>query len=252
MISKPIAAVFLALIAFSVETANGLPTFVPSARALYKLRGGSDSPQDDASTPTIETSVIESSLPTQNSDESSVRSYEAAVPEPVVAESTPTVNASEKKKVLNPKLTNAIERTGPALVLLGAIFLLVKMTGEKGLQYGLIPLMQLGMYSESTGIIEAFHEKGTRDVEVKLEKWWWFATVFACTTLRLLGGVGNLKGTAMDLACFGMVSIGLVMGVVGMARHQSAGPEMFRKYLGEVAGFHFALVSTVLSDKLLF
>jgi len=83
---------------------------------------------------------------------------------------------------------------------------------------------------------------------VRLEKWWWFATVFAATTLRGLGGVGGLNGALMDLVCFGMVAVGLVMLVVRMASHQAAGPEMFRKYLGEVASFHFALVSRLLLD----
>jgi hypothetical protein len=80
-------------------------------------------------------------------------------------------------------------------------------------------------------------------MEVKLEKWWWFATVFASTTLRSLGGIGKLSGSVMDLVCFGMLAASLVMAVVGMASNQAAGPEKFRKYLGEIAAFHFALVS---------
>ncbi len=209
-----------------------------STRAYLKLRGGSDADaqDDDAIVSTIETSVIENSPP-----------VDVSVPEP--ADITPPVASSlppaatappAEKKVKNAKLGNAIERTGPALLMLGAIFLLIKVTGENGLLYGLIPLMQLGMYFESTEVIEAFK----KDVELKFEKWWWFATVFASTTLRSLGGVGKLTGSAMDLACFGMMSFGLVMAVVGMASHQAAGPDMFRKYLGEVAAFHFALVSS--------
>jgi hypothetical protein len=127
--------------------------------------------------------------------------------------------------------------------MLGAISLLLKFTGEKGLMYGLIPLMQLGMYYESTGIIEAYNKMSNMKMEVKLEKWWWFATVFASTTLRSLGGIGKLSGSVMDLVCFGMVAASLVMAVVGMASNQAAGPEKFRKYLGEIAAFHFALVS---------
>lgn len=226
--------------------------FAPKPHALlYSIRGGSDSDtEDDASSVHIETSVVENPVPIQapvetpiqiehTSVESVVKTgEEAAAPAPVAVAVTP-----KAKKAMNPKLANAIERTGPALVMLGAVVLLLKFTGEKGLLYGLIPLMQLGMYSESTGIIEAFHHMGQSDMEVKLEKWWWFATVFASTTLRCLGGIGKLSGGIMDLACFGMVAVGLVMAVVGMASHQAAGPEMFRKYLGEIAAFHFALVS---------
>jgi hypothetical protein len=148
------------------------------------------------------------------------------------------------KKGMSPSLTNAIERTGPALLMLGILYLILKFTGEKGLLYGLVPLMQLGMYSETTGIIESFHQKNNIDMEVKLEKWWWFATIFVSTTLRGLGSIGGLTGEYLDLLSYFMVVVGLVMAVVGMASHQSAGPDMFRKYLGELAAFHFALVST--------
>jgi hypothetical protein len=148
------------------------------------------------------------------------------------------------KKGLDPALTNAIERTGPALLMLGILYLILKFTGEKGLLYGLIPLMQLGMYSETTGIIESFHQKNKIDMEVKLEKWWWFATIFVSTTLRGFGSIGGITGDQLDLVSCSMVVIGLVMAVVGMANHGAAGPDMFRKYLGELAAFHFALVST--------
>jgi hypothetical protein len=224
--------------------------FAPKSHViLYSIRGGSDSDtEDDASSVHIETSVVENPIPIQAPVETSVQVQQTSVES--VAKTgeeaaTPAAVAvtPKAKKAMNPKLANAIERTGPAIVMLGAVVLLIKYTGEKGLLYGLIPLMQLGMYSESTGIIEAFHHMGQNDMEVKLEKWWWFATVFASTTLRSLGGIGKLSGGIMDLACFGMVAVGLVMAVVGMASHQSAGPEMFRKYLGEIAAFHFALVS---------
>ena len=46
-----------------------------------------------------------------------------------------------------------------------------------------------------------------------------------------------------NLVVYGMVSIGLIMAVVGMASHVDASADKFRSYLGEVASFHFALVS---------
>ena len=242
-----IVALLAALAGASANTSHRFPrqAFSLSSNVVFSLRGGSDSGSEDPSAPTIETSVIGSSEPTQADGGNTIQSYEAAAPEPVaeIITSPPaeTAAAAQEKKTVNPKLANAIERTGPAVALLGAIYFLIKFTGENGLLYGLIPLMQLGMYTESTGIIEDFK----KDVEVKFQKWWWFATVFTSTTLRYLGGIGPLVGAKMNLACFGMVSFGLVVSVVGMARHQSAGPDMFRKYLGELAAFHFALVSAI-------
>ena len=243
IIPKQTTVVLLALLcAKFTASVDGRTPFSPTS-AVVSIRGG-DSDGDGASSPgpedstesidpMIETSVIENPV---------VAAEAVVTPEPVLA----TIPTPTEEKTVNPKLANAIERTGPALVMLGAIYFLLKYTGENGLLFGLIPLMQLGMYSETTGIIEEFHQAGKRDLEVKLEKWWWFATTFAATTLRGLGGVGKVDGSALDLICFGMVAIGLVVAVVGMASHQAAGPEIFRKYLGEVAAFHFALVSEIL------
>lgn len=232
------AAVSILLFILGRNLTVAIP-FAPKSHVLYVIRGGSDSGQEDKadiSSSTIETSVVENPVPIQASVEPPVQQTN----EVSMAEA-PTV--PKVKKAMNPKLANAIERTGPALVMLGAISLLLKFTGEKGLMYGLIPLMQLGMYYESTGIVEAYNKMSNMKMEVKLEKWWWFATVFASTTLRSLGGIGKLSGSVMDLVCFGMVAASLVMAVVGMASNQAAGPDKFRKYLGEIAAFHCALVS---------
>ena len=217
---------FISLVFIAGSNVVSGASFVPKSQALFSIRGGSDESGEDISA-TVETSVIENPVAVED----------AVVPTEVAA-------PQEPKKAVNPKLANAIERTGPALAMLGAVYMLLKYTGEKGLLYFLIPAMQFGMYGETTGIIEDYHQRESRDMEVKLEKWWWFATVFASTTLRNLGGVGKLTGSVLDLACFGMVSIGLVLVVTGMASHQSAGAEMFRKYLGEISAFHFALVSS--------
>ena len=241
MIFKSAAVLSCALLVPGSEAFNRLPhsaalAFHPSSSlpSIYDLRGGSDSPQDDVSDASNVATVTVSS-------EAAPVQVAPSVPEPAVVTKQTSVAPAATKKATNPKLANAIERTGPALALLGAIFLLIKVTGENGLLYGLVPLMQIGMYYESTDIIEAFHQKKT--AKFNFEKWWWFATVFSCTTLRFLGGVGSLKGAYMDLACFGMVSLSLVMAVLGMANHAAAGADMFRTYLGEVAYSHFALVS---------
>lgn len=211
--------------------------------ALLNLRGGAgpdDIPSFDVPsvdpTPIMPTSITAESVDIAESIGTDLETNGAPELESVTS---PGV----EKKMMNPKLANAIERTGPALIMLGLVYALLKITGEKGLKYGLIPLMQLGMYSEATGVIEAHYQGKVSGI--KLEKWWWFLTVFTGTTIRSLAVDLGFDGASVDFASFGMVAIGLVVAVWGMACHNSAGPEMFREYLGEVAAFHFALIFLV-------
>ena len=99
----------------------------------------------------------------------------AAVAPATSTAAAPLANATSKSS----KLANLQERTGPAVLMLGATFLLLKYTGEKGL-IGLILLMQLGLYSEATGVVEAFQaKKGSSIDKIKsypVQKWWWFLT----------------------------------------------------------------------------
>lgn len=99
-------------------------------------------------------------------------------PPPTAVASTaaaPLASATSKSS----KLANLQERTGPAVLMLGATFLLLKYTGEKGL-IGLILLMQLGLYSEATGVVEAFQAKKGSSIDkiesYSVQKWWWFLT----------------------------------------------------------------------------
>jgi len=219
--------------------------FIPKSHVFFTIRGGSDfTPEGDADSPTFETTVIQGMTDTtQNATETSMANLEPSSVQEAVGHSV-QVPVVAKKGGSNPAFTNALERTGPALIMLGILYLILKFMGEKGLLYGLIPLMQLGMYSETTGVIESFHQKNNIDMEVKLEKWWWFATIFVSTTVRGIGKIGGINRNHLDLLSYSMVVIGLVMAVVGMANHDAAGPDMFRKYLGELAAFHFALVRT--------
>ena len=65
-------------------------------------------------------------------------------------------------------------------------------------------------------------------------------SVYDRTTI--VGGVET-----WNLICFEIVSLGLVLSICGMATQSDAGPEYFRSYLGQVAGYHFALVSRLKS-----
>ena len=92
---------------------------------------------------------------------------------PVLASATST----------NSKLSNLQERSGPAILMLGAVYLLLKLTGSNGL-IGLVFMMQLAMYSESTSIVEDFSGVNEGDVDISILKWWWFATAVMLTSGR--------------------------------------------------------------------
>lgn len=235
---------------------------LPTTSNILTLRGGSSFDEEDG---TVTDDVV---LDLDNTVETQKEEIIDQQPEAVTTTSPPatTVAAATKTApsslLMNPKVQNAIERTGPAVLMLFFFYLLVKITGEKGLLYFLMPLMQFGMYKETTGIIEEHYNvqidangRGNNfDLEINIEKWWWFVTAFVSTTGRsLLNGLATVPlslsflkdQNVVNLICFGMAAIGLVMSVVGMASHADANPDRFRSYLGEVASFHFALIFLV-------
>ena len=84
---------------------------------------------------------------------------------------------------------------------------------------------------------------------VTFQKWWWFCTIVLATSVRSLlihsNGMELLYGIDphfIDFVAYGMTAVGLVNGVVGMAIHRAAGPDMFRVHLAKMAAYHFALV----------
>lgn len=81
------------------------------------------------------------------------------------------------------KLSNLQERTGPAILMLGAVYILLRLTGSNGL-IGLVFLMQIAIYSESTSMVEDFSGVASEDVDISILKWWWFATAIMLTTGR--------------------------------------------------------------------
>jgi len=228
-----------------------------SRASLDNLRGGSSplpSSNDDEEEPNVLSEVLTSN-PETSSGISTTETVDTTTAVGTESSSTTISSKPKQSSISNPKLQNAIERTGPALLLLAALYMFLKLTGEKGL-YTLVPLMQLGMYSETTNIIETFHggSKKNFDLELHVEKWWWFLTIFLSTTGRFIFSSGVLNGfdifnnlsmNVFNLICFGMVALGLVVAVVGMASHDAASAESFRLYLGEVAAFHFALIFLV-------
>lgn len=119
---------------------------------------------------------------------------------------------------------------------------ILRYTGSNGL-IGLCILLQVGMYKESTNVACI---TGSKTIGERLERWWWFATVFAGTTVRHIVDFGGVVGKGSmvlyDLGVFGMVCLGLVGGVGRMAVEDDAGEESFRKWVGRWAGSNFALV----------
>ncbi len=67
--------------------------------------------------------------------------------------------------------------------MLGAVYILLRLTGSNGL-IGLVFLMQIAIYSESTSIVEDFSGVASEDVDISILKWWWFATAIMLTTGR--------------------------------------------------------------------
>jgi hypothetical protein len=135
-----------------------------------KLRGGQ---QDDAGDVTPTGSYHGKYISPQGEQLESTTTVEVTSPP-----STPVAPLASATSTSS-KLSNLQERTGPAVLMLGATFLLLKYTGNKGL-IGLILLMQLGLYAESTGVVEAFQVKRESSIDkiksYPLQKWWWFTT----------------------------------------------------------------------------
>jgi len=172
------------------------------------------------------------------------------VQQTVSTPSTPPVLASATST--NSKLSNLQERTGPAVLMLSAVYLLLKFTGTNGL-IGLVFAMQIGMYSESTNIVEEHVRKSFGGSEIKdvtsigLQKWWWFVTAMMFTSGRkLLTEYTSATMDQMNLVTFGMSAISLVGAVIQLAMVDSSNAEdIYRRYLGKVACCHFSLLFLV-------
>jgi len=131
--------------------------------------------------------------PPKAATENVVPSVSATATSTAVQQTTTTVSppapsppALASATSANSKLSNLQERTGPAVLMLVAVYLLLKFTGTNGL-IGLVFAMQLGLYSESTNVVESYSKKGDNDdgiVSFPLQKWWWFATAMMFTSGR--------------------------------------------------------------------
>lgn len=228
-----------------------------SSRVLQVPRGGTARSLPPNPPPIDEAAVAEASRVAAIQAAEEAKALEAAAAAQQAAATTAATAAAQvpppttdHTRNLSAKLSNAWERTVPAVLMLGAATALLKFTGTTGL-ISLVLTLQVGMYHETTSIIEAFHKRSDPgSAELKkltwldtAEKWWWFATVLAGTSGRnLLAQQAALSSETLNLICYGMVAVGLIGAVVGMEMHSRSGPEMFRDYLGGVAACHFVLV----------
>jgi hypothetical protein len=111
---------------------------------------------------------------------------EVAAPPP-----SPTLPVLASATSTKSKLSNLQERTGPAILILGAVYLLLKYTGSNGL-IGLVFMMQLALYSESTSVVEDFSGVIEGDVDISILKWWWYATAVMMTSGRCARNIATM------------------------------------------------------------
>mmetsp|Transcript_7168 Transcript_7168/g.10986 ORF Transcript_7168/g.10986 Transcript_7168/m.10986 type:complete len:405 (+) Transcript_7168:26-1240(+) len=250
---KITASIILSLQLTSVSSAScSSSNFLTSRSKAFcnhplKLRGGQ---QDDAIDDTPSGSYHGNYIAPQGEQPKAAAIVEVKNP-PSTAVAPPTTAAAPLASATSKssKLSNLQERTGPAVLMLGATFLLLKYTGEKGL-IGLILLMQLGLYSESTGVVEAFQaKKGSSIDKIKsysCQKWWWFMTAMIFSGRDLIMQHTSLTGDQMNLMNFCMSAASLVGAVIQLAMLSGPGTEdLYREYLGKLACCHFSLLFLV-------
>ena len=170
---------------------------------LFHLRGGqqqqnpSDNNDDDNTTGSYHGNYIfpmETESPPPPAAASTMSATAVPPPPPPPP---PTTSVLAIATSTNSKLSNLQERTGPALLMLGVISLLLKYTGNNGL-IGLVLVMQLAMYAESTSVVENYYHRKMMDdtatvaiqgeengyISFHVQKWWWFATATMMTSGR--------------------------------------------------------------------
>jgi hypothetical protein len=155
-------------------------------QSLLKLRGG----QDDSPPSTYHGNYV-----APKGEIPKAAQYQSAVAPAVVTqepEATQTIAAAVVAQPVAPtpqkqnaKLSNFQERAPPAILMLGATYLLLRFLGKNGL-IGLVLVMQAAMYSESTGVVDGFKEGACDGVigSLGVQKWWWFVTALVATSGR--------------------------------------------------------------------
>lgn len=147
-----------------------------SGRALLNVRGGDEEAQ---STGSYHGNYIS---PADEVPKAAQAQATIAAPPPELV--TPVQTASQVQAT---PAANFQERAPPAILMLGATYLVLRLLGKNGL-IGLVVVMQWAMYSESTAVVSDYC-KGNDASEGKIasfgvQKWWWFATALMVTSGR--------------------------------------------------------------------
>jgi hypothetical protein len=154
-----------------------------SNRALLNIRGGDE--EAPSSTGSYHGNYISpvDEVPKAAQDQAAVATPPAAVAAPV--QTAPVEVAPVAAK--NSKLSNFQERAPPAILMLGATYLLLRFLGQKGL-IGMVLVMQWAMYSESTAVVSEYNKgKDASEGQITsfgVQKWWWFVTALMVTSGR--------------------------------------------------------------------
>lgn len=176
-----------------ISSASARSPFHITNRSLLKIRGG------DAGEVPTSGSYHGNYISPVDDVPKAAQTQTVATPPPV--EVAPphqggAATANVAQVATNSKLANFQERAPPALLMLGATYLLLRFLGQKGL-IGLVLVMQWAMYSESTAVVSDYNKgKDASEgqiVSFGVQKWWWFATAIMATSGRYVGATFSHK-----------------------------------------------------------
>ena len=192
---KITAASLILLLSPFDASARSPSTSITRRTIALKLRGGQNQEDDTAQSSTgsyhgnyiSPANEIPKAAFTQAAPASS---FDAPSPEvvPAVPLTPPALTSAVAGTQGNNKLSNFQERAPPAIVMLGVVFLLLRVFGQTGL-IGLVLVMQWAMYSECTAVVDHYYEGKRTDAvdeigSFPIQKWWWFVTALMMTSGR--------------------------------------------------------------------
>ncbi|KAL7484761.1 hypothetical protein ACHAW6_010387 [Cyclotella cf. meneghiniana] len=270
---KTIVASLILLLSPLDASARSPSTSFTRRTIALKLRGGQEQEDDTAqsSTGSYHGNYISpaNEIPKAAFTQANPSSFDAPSPEVVAAVplTPPALTSTGSGNQGNNKLSNFQERAPPAIVMIGVVFLLLRVFGQNGL-IGLTLVMQWAMYSECTALVDQYYEgKRTGVVDeigsFPIQKWWWFVTALMMTSGRyshytlaasqtneqyrtLIPQLTCLSLDQIDFITFGMTALSLVGAVIQLAMVSSSNAdEVYRNYLGKVSICHFALLFLV-------
>lgn len=142
------------------------------------------------------------------------------------------------------KRKNLEQRAGPALVLVAALYAIIHLGGERGLQ-SLALLLSPGLYYEATAVVQNPNISRKWTLATLLEEWWWFGAYSLVWTIPTLVTT-PATAAKTQLAGYLFIVFGLVGTIVQLNAHKAAGPRQFHQTWSRMATCHLATVFTIL------